>query len=110
MVIESQNATLAGILQVEYLVPIGMTAEGLAERMRVPLDMVRRLLNNELPLNTKLAIGLAEVFHTTPEHWIDLQLSTTFESVETMPAALQRCLNSVETQRASSPTHCSGIN
>ena len=102
----SQNATLAEILQVEYLVPIGMTADGLAERMRIPASVVRRLLNNELSLSAQLANGLLEVFHTTPEHWIDLQLSTSFENEDTLPAALQRRLSSVAAQRVISATNC----
>ena len=80
MVLVSRRATVAETLQVEYLVPIGMTAEGLAERMRVPINMVRRLLNNGLRLSAQLADRLAEVFHTTPEFWIELQSSASREA------------------------------
>ena len=74
--LERQCDTLAEILHVEFLVPIGMTAEGLAERMRVPVTVVPKLLNCELPLNVQLASRLANVFHTTPELWLGLPRSS----------------------------------
>ena len=66
-------------LQIGYLVPIGMTAEGLAKRMSILVKLVRMLLNDKIRLNARLADSLAEVFHTTPEFWIELQSSASHD-------------------------------
>jgi len=65
--------TLGKVLEIEHLLPIGMTANGLAERLEVPVRRIQAILDEELSIDNSMARQLADVFHTSTEYWMDLQ-------------------------------------
>jgi len=55
--------------------PLGMTQVALAEKMGVPLQRVNTLVNGKRGVTAETAILLADVLGTTPEFWMNLQVS-----------------------------------
>lgn len=62
------------ILREEFLVPLGMTQLALAERLGVHVQQVNLLVNDKRAVTAETALRLAEVFGTSPEFWLYLQL------------------------------------
>jgi addiction module HigA family antidote len=63
------------ILLEEFLKPLRMTQVALAERMGVPIQRVNTLVNGKRGVTAETAILLADVLDTTPEFWMNLQVT-----------------------------------
>lgn len=61
------------ILRTEYLSPLGMSAYGLAKKLRVPRTRIERLVTGKTPVSTDTALRLAKFFNTTPHYWLNIQ-------------------------------------
>lgn len=70
-----EPASPGEILREEYLEPMGMTQQQLAEALRVSVQTVNLLINGKRAITADTALGLADVFETTPEFWMNLQTS-----------------------------------
>ena len=57
----------------EELTELGMTAETLAARLRVPIARLADVLDGQAPITGDLALRLANFFGTSPEFWLNLQ-------------------------------------
>ena len=75
MIRTGDQLSIGKLLQIEYLLPIGMTATGLAERLGVPVRSIQAILDDELSIDDAMARQLAKVFHTPTGFWIDQQAS-----------------------------------
>jgi addiction module HigA family antidote len=65
------------VLREEYMVPLGLTAYTLAQRIDVPRARIERIAREEKGISADTALRLGAYFHTTPEFWLNLQ--TKFE-------------------------------
>ena len=63
------------ILHEEYLVPLNMSASALAKKLNVPRTRIERLAAEQTAVTTDTALRLARFFNTTPEFWMNLQIS-----------------------------------
>jgi addiction module HigA family antidote len=63
------------ILAKEFLEPLGLTQVALAARMGVPIQRVNTLINGKRGVTAETALLLAEALGTTPEFWMNLQMS-----------------------------------
>jgi addiction module HigA family antidote len=63
------------ILLHEFLEPSGMTQLELAEKMGVPVQRVNTLINGKRDMTAETAILLSRVLKTSPEFWMNLQVS-----------------------------------
>jgi addiction module HigA family antidote len=63
------------ILQEEYLVPLKMSAGGLAKRLNVPRTRIERLVKQTHPVTADTALRLAKFFDTTPHYWLNMQVA-----------------------------------
>ncbi len=63
------------ILREEYLVPLRMSASALAKKLNVPRTRIERLAAEQTAVTTDTALRLARFFDTTPEFWMNLQIS-----------------------------------
>ena len=63
----------AEVLLEEFMKPIGMTAQTLAEWLGVPESEVQKLLNKERAIDPYVSGQLARLFGTTPGFWLGLQ-------------------------------------
>lgn len=63
------------ILREEYLVPLKLSAGGLAKKLNVPRTRIERLVSEQTAVTSDTALRLARFFDTTPEFWMNLQTS-----------------------------------
>jgi addiction module HigA family antidote len=63
------------ILREEYLVPLGMTANALSIKLRVPASRINEIVRERRGITTDTALRLARFFNTTPQFWLNLQMS-----------------------------------
>jgi addiction module HigA family antidote len=63
------------ILREEYLVPLRMSASALSKKLNVPRTRIERLAAEQTAVTPDTALRLARFFDTTPEFWMNLQIS-----------------------------------
>ena len=61
------------ILKEEFMVPLGLSANGLARAVRVPPNRISAIVNGERGLTADTALRLSRAFGTTAEFWLNLQ-------------------------------------
>lgn len=61
------------ILREEFLLPLGLTAYGVARTLGVPRTRIERLAREEAPVSADTALRLGRYFGTGPEFWMNLQ-------------------------------------
>ncbi len=74
--------TPGDILLYEYLEPLSLKINDLAEMLNVHRNSVSALLNNNRKLTPDMAFRLAMVFDTSVEFWLNLQNSVDIWEVE----------------------------
>ncbi len=62
------------ILREEFMVPLGLSANRLAEALGVPANRITAILNGTRVVTADTALRLARCFRTSPEFWLNLQL------------------------------------
>jgi antitoxin HigA-1 len=63
------------ILREEFLGPLDMSANTLAQTICVPANRVSLILNEDRSITADTALRLAQALGTTPQFWMDLQQS-----------------------------------
>jgi len=63
------------ILQEEYLNPLRMSAHALAIGLRVPAPRINDIVRRKRGISVDTALRLARFFGTTPQFWLNLQMS-----------------------------------
>ena len=61
------------ILRRLYLEPAGMSQAELSRRLNMPTNRINELIRGKRGMTPSTALGLAEVFDTTPQFWMNLQ-------------------------------------
>lgn len=61
------------VLREEYLIPLGMSARGLAKLLGVPANRVTEIMRGERDVSADTAIRLGRYFKTDPRFWLNLQ-------------------------------------
>ncbi|AMO48747.1 addiction module antidote protein, HigA family [Kosakonia oryzendophytica] len=74
--------TVGDILLYEYLEPLDLRINELAEMLHVHRNSVSALVNNNRRLTTDMAFRLARVFDTSVDFWINLQAAVDLWDVE----------------------------
>lgn len=63
------------ILQQEVLEPLGISANRLAQELRVPATRIGDILHGRRGITADTALRLARLLGTTPQFWMNLQTS-----------------------------------
>ncbi len=63
------------IIKEEYLEPLNMSANALAVALRVPAPRINDVIRQKRGLSIDTALRLARYFSTTPQFWMNLQIS-----------------------------------
>ncbi len=63
------------VLLEEFLKPLGISANALALALRVPATRVGAILKGQRAVTPDTALRLSRYFGTTPEFWMNLQMS-----------------------------------
>ena len=88
--------TVGDILLFEYLEPLDLKINDLAEMLQVHRNTVSALVNNNRKLTIDMAFRLAKAFDTSAEFWINLQVAVDVWETEN-DARLQVELNQIVT-------------
>jgi addiction module HigA family antidote len=76
------------VLLHEFLKPKKMSQMALAQKLGVSLQRVNTLINGKRDMTAETAILLAQVFKTTPEFWMNLQVACDlYEAQKNLPHA-----------------------
>lgn len=70
---KAEPSTVGEILNEEFLKPMNMSLCKLAELTGMSYSRIRKIIIHNDPISIKEALLLAEVFHTDPDFWINLQ-------------------------------------
>jgi len=63
------------IIKEEYLAPLNMSANALAVALRVPAPRINDVIRQKRGISIDTALRLARYFNTTPQFWMNLQIS-----------------------------------
>ncbi len=61
------------ILREEYMKPLDLSANALANRLGVTAARINEIVNQKRGVSADTALRLARCFNTTPEFWLNLQ-------------------------------------
>jgi addiction module HigA family antidote len=79
--------TPGDILKHEFLIPMGLSARGLARELRVPANRITEIINGTRAITAETALLLGRRFGTTAELWMNLQTAHDLhEARRKMPA------------------------
>lgn len=62
------------MLREEFLVPLGISQNALALKIRVPATRIGEIVNGKRSITPDTALRLARFFGNSPEFWLNLQL------------------------------------
>ena len=74
--------TVGDVLLYEYLEPLDLKINDLAEMLHVHRNSVSALVNNNRKLTTEMAFRLSVAFETSVEFWLNLQSNVDVWEVE----------------------------
>lgn len=57
----------------EFMRPHGISSEGLARGLRVPVECIDGFIKDERPITMDLALRLSRYFNTSAQVWLNLQ-------------------------------------
>lgn len=61
------------ILREEFLLPLNLTPDQLAQGLRVSFDLVQQILDGQRPITAELALRLGLFFQMEAMFWLNLQ-------------------------------------
>jgi addiction module HigA family antidote len=70
------------ILREEFLAPLGMSAHALAMEIKVPAPRINDIVRERRSITPDTALRLARYFGTTPQFWLNLQISFDLKNAE----------------------------
>jgi addiction module HigA family antidote len=70
------------ILREEYLVPLELSSNRLAESLHVPANRISAIVNGDRNITADTALRLAKFFGTSPEFWLNLQQAFELRTAE----------------------------
>ena len=74
------------ILREEFLVPLGLSINGLARALRVPPSHVSGIVNEKRGISAQMALRLARYFGSSAELWLGLQQDFELDSAKDVAA------------------------
>lgn len=76
------------ILLEEFLIPLNITQQTLAEAVCVPVQRVNGIINGRRSITPSTALRLAKFFDNSPGFWMNLQLRFDLYKAQTSEAAM----------------------
>jgi addiction module HigA family antidote len=61
------------VLREEFLAPYGLSANRLAQALKIPTNRITEIMNGRRGVTGETAVLLAHAFGTTAEFWLNLQ-------------------------------------
>lgn len=88
------------MLRGEFLVPMGLTQQELAERIHVPYQRVNEIVNGRRGVSPGTALRLAKFFGLSPDFWLNLQLRWDLYHAQQQEAAALQSIHAYRPQGA----------
>ena len=73
LITKRKPASVGEILTEEFMSPMGLTQQDLADAMGVPRKHVNELCNDRRSVTAPTALILGRVFGNSPEFWLNIQ-------------------------------------
>ncbi len=70
------------ILREEFLKPLGLSMNALALDLHVPVTRIAEVVHERRAITPDTALRLARYFNTTPEFWMNLQITFDLETAK----------------------------
>jgi addiction module HigA family antidote len=86
------------ILREDLMKPLGLTVNGLARELKVPVNRVSEIINGRRAVNADAALRLSRYFGSTPEFWINLQAA--YDLTITIDSSADRIEREVRPRKA----------
>ncbi len=86
------------MLREEFLVPLGLTQQQLADGIRAPYQRVNELVNARRGVTPSTALRLAKFFGVSPDFWMNLQLRWDLYHAQQAEAAVLKAIRSYRTR------------
>jgi addiction module HigA family antidote len=86
------------ILREDLMKPLGLSVNGLARELKVPVTMISEIVNGRRALNADTALRLSRYFGNPPEFWINLQAA--YDLSVTIDASSDRIEREVRPRKA----------
>ena len=86
------------ILREDLMKPLGLTVNGLARELKVPVNRMSEIVNGRRAINADAALRLSRYFGNTPELWINLQ--ATYDLRATIHSSASRIEREVRPRKA----------
>jgi addiction module HigA family antidote len=88
------------ILREEYLVPLGLSANVLAQTLGVPANRISGIVAGKRSVTADTALRLARAFKTSPELWLNLQQAFDLRTAERTAGPAVRAIKPLVRGRA----------
>ena len=86
------------ILREEFMKPLGLSMNGLALHLRVPVTRIAEIVHERRAISTDTALRLGRYFNTTPVFWMNLQVRHDLEVAEDdLASQIRRDVQPMET-------------
>lgn len=107
MAIEGMRRIHPGeVLREDFLAPLKLSANALAQALRVPATRIHEIVNERRGITAETAIRLARYFSTSAELWMNLQTSHDLhKAYETIGATLDEDIRPHEKGSAIARSH-----
>jgi antitoxin HigA-1 len=92
--------SVSEMLEIEFMVPLGLTQTALARAMGVERRLVNELCNGRRAVTVDTALMLARVFGNTPDFWLNVQRRTDLWQAWHSPARRKRIERARPVRRA----------
>lgn len=86
------------ILREDLMKPLGLSVNGLARELKVPVTRISEIVNGRRALNADTALRLSRYFGSTPQFWINLQAA--YDLSVTIDASADRIEREVRPRKA----------
>ena len=86
------------ILRDDLMKPLGLSMNGLARELKVPVTRISEIVNGRRALNADTALRLTRYFGSTAEFWINLQVA--YDLSVTIDASADRIEREVRPRKA----------
>ena len=86
------------ILREDLMKPLGLSLNGLAHELKVPVTRMSEIVNGRRALKADIALRLSRYFGSTPEFWINLQ--SAYDLRVTIDSAADRIEREVRPRKA----------
>jgi addiction module HigA family antidote len=86
------------MLKEEFLVPMGITQQALADAIKVPFQRVNEVVSGKRGISPSTALRLGKFFGMSPGFWLNLQTVYDLQQTEKQESAVLKTIRRIRVQ------------